>query len=610
MENKNKKWFLSFEILINELNMSLKSIINSFLFIVFPMQLFIASLIYYFNIIDNNLKKNLSIVWTYCSNFSTYFFSNSSIIEQTNKLLLDTTIYLLKDIGIYFLASSIIYPIILPILYKKVKNKSNAIHEKKYIRGAKILSVDDMKKETKNLETNFKLGEIDIPKKIETEHILIIGSSGSGKTQLLKRPILKALNDNSKKGIIHDIKGDWISEFYDREKHFIFNPIDKRSLKWNIFNDIHNVFDIKNFCAWLIPDNPKANDPFWNDSARLILESILLYLFSEDKKSNYELKRLLLMENKDLKILLENYGKGAMLLEKKDSFLTLQTKMSFIDFLEDGDFSFKEWIHKGKGFIFLSNIEETEAIMKPVLTLAINVLASETLKLDDDLNRRIYFFLDEFTSLHKLEKIISLLKLGRSKGASVWLAFQDFQQLEKIYNREDMRTVINNSATTCVLRLKEPESAEYFAKRFGKQEYKIKTETISTGIAINRDGFSYSEQIKDDFVVKDSEILNLPNLTLFIAISNIEGVCKTKIEILVNTSIKNNSFEMKELDINEQIKLLSKNSIKDNILSKPLKMIEEENLFLEKDQNNKTLNKIKKDSNEISDCFREILKGD
>lgn len=230
--------------------------------------------------------------------------------------------------------------------------------------------------------------------------------------------------------------------------------------------------------------------------------------------------------------------------------------MNWIVFLEDGDFSIKKWVNSEDGFIYLSNTEKTEALFRPIMTLFINVLGSHILSLNDNLERRIYLFLDEYTALSRLDQVLRLLKLGRSKGASAWLAFQDFQQLEKIYSREDMRTVINNCGSIAVLQLKEPQAAQYFSERFGKMEFIEKNQTTSMGVAVNRDGLSFNEQRKNDYIVKSADILSLEPLKAFIMIRSV-GITKTTIS-LFKSIIKNQSFIKKEgFSKEEQLKLIA-----------------------------------------------------
>lgn len=498
------------------------------------------------------------------------FFWKTNLVEQKNLFYeyLQWSFVFLCDVGKYTIFPTLFcgYSIM-----KWLNRKSKDLVDDKFIRGSKLMEkkayIEASKKQGAG---NYAIQGIPVPSNAETSHFIIAGASGRGKTQLLK-PIITAAQ-RGYKALINDIKGDWTQEYFRSDFDLIFNPMDKRSVKWTIFNDIDDVLDIKNFAAWIVPDLP-GKDPFWQDSARMIVESCFLKMFEESTTSNEELKRLTMLKSEDLATELEGYGRGAELARKKDSFMTFQTRMTFIDFLEDGDFSIKAWIKDAhKGHIYLLNDPNTTEILKPVLTLFINALSNNILALDDDLERRIYLFLDEFTALNKLEKVIELMKLGRSKGASVWLAFQDFQQIEKIYSQYDKDTILNNSANVVILGMNEPKSAKVWSDKLGKEEFWETSKTIGMGVADNKDGLSLQQQRKERSIVTDAELMNLPRLQGYLKLDSVPGVVKIDVEIYSNQNKRNNPRLLKrELSKKEQIALAKKlqESIEFNIPADP-----------------------------------------
>ena len=558
MNSEKLGWFTWFEVKINEFMMSMKAsmmiiIVALFLQITGVALMWVLGYIHF-----HNETFAFSALKLFFENFPGVLFGDREQYVLLRAYASKAGADVFNDLFKMFMYSSPFLIITILVSFRYLNKKTAGFGKSEFIRGAKLIEEEEQIARTKKIEHNFKLGAIQIPKSVETSHLMVIGSAGSGKTQILKPNIKLAVENVKFKNIINDIKGDWTSELFNQRRgDLIFNPMDSRSLKWTVFNDIKDVMDLKNVCLWLIPDQP-GKDPFWQNSARMLLESILLYLWQNEKTKNEDLKHMLSLPAKELGTKLEGYGKGSEFTKKDDTFLTLQAQMAFIDFLDDGDFSIREWINKEEGgTIFLLNSEKTDAIMRPVLSLFVNFTASEILSLPDDLTRRIYFWLDEFTSLQKLQKVIDLLKLGRSKGCMVTLAFQDFQQLEKIYSKEDMRTVINNTASIAVLQLKEPTAAKFFADRFGKQERRIKSGTTSMGVQNNRDGISLATQIRDDYIVKDSEILTMLSLTSYVMIKDIEGVAKTKIPVL-SLPVINSTFMQRSMTKEAQVALLKR----------------------------------------------------
>lgn len=558
MMEKKLGWFVSLEVLLNELAMSVKSF-TVLAIVAFASQMILGYFVYaigFFSINGMSIKYEAIKLWF--SNFPAVVLTPARF-EGINHVALLSFDLLVDDFFKIYMWTLPIFILVFVLGMKLIKGKSDDLGKSEFIRGAKLVDEKEQIQKVKNIDSDFSFGSIPIPRMSIFSHLLIIGSSGAGKTQLLKKNVYKAVKKQLGKNLIHDIKGDWTSELYSVERgDMIFSPMDARSVKWTVWNDIHDVLDIKNFCDWVVPDVP-GTDPFWRQSARAILESIMLYLWKHDQKTNADIKRMVNLSGEELADVLDGIGRGSAFAKKNDSYITLQSLMVFIDFLEDGEFSIREFVTSDKlGNIFLLNNEKSEALMRPVLSLFVNFFGSNVLSTLDSMDRiPIYMWLDEFTSLQKLPKVIDLLKLGRSKMCAVILAFQDFQQLEKIYNKQDMYTVINNTASVAVLRLKEPDAALYFSKRFGKQEHKIKNQTMSMGVAQNRDGISLSDQIRDDFVVKDAEILTLPSLWAYVMIDGIDGITKVEIQI-TKSEIVAAAFMQRSMTKDEQIALFTK----------------------------------------------------
>lgn len=524
-------WYVWFENTNNQYQMMLKSM--SLIFMAGLIATFLAEFIStHIGLWDTKLSIDFYL------KFVGLFFK--SIFNPELRSLRESSIdAILHEQLIMFLVHSPVGIYVSYLIFLKTKKLTSEMAETSYIKGTKIVPeevrVKELNQKIKSgkLHSRLHIGRIPLPVEVETNHVLVNAASGAGKTVLLKKVMQKVMRLRHTKGIVHDIKPDWILICYRPDRgDMIFNPMDVRSIKWTVWNDIHDIMDIKNFAMWIVPDNPAAKDPFWQTSAREILESIMIYLWERDETTNEAIRKMIGLSSEELSEKLVGLS-GADYAAKKDSLSTLKSQMQWVYFLPDGDFSIGRWINEApRGLLFLSNTEKTQALFKPVLSLFVNAVGSYVLNLPDDRNRRFFFFLDEFTALMRLDKVIELLKLGRSKGVSIWMAFQDFQQLEKIYSREDMKTIINNCKNVAIGQLQEPDAAKYLASRFGKQEFYEKSQTFSMGVADNRDGMSLNEQRKEDFVVKDTDLLNLKEREFYVKINELEGVTKTIADII------------------------------------------------------------------------------
>lgn len=550
--SKPMGWWVSVESRINQFKMSWKSwmlTLSIAAITTFMMTIFILSQ-KFFGLVNHHIDYWLDVYLYYFKSFG--FLKNDPKLDYyfysaTEALFVDLwkALLIAVPIGLF-----VVYR-----FYHNAKRSTSEMSKPKYMRGTTFVPYAEQVERASQIESNFSIAGIPLSIKSETSHIQVVGTSGSGKTQLLK-PVIQKFSTMDCKALVHDIKGDWISENYQPEKgHLIFNPIDKRSICWTVWNDIHDVMDIKNFAEWVVPDNPQAKDPFWQISARMILESILLYLWKNDLTTNEAIRKMIHYDEEKLYELLEGYP-ARDYARKKDSLLTMKSHMGWVDFLRDGNFSIRQWVNEPAGILFIGNIEKTRAMFKPVLTLFINCVASEVLTLSENLNRRIYFALDEFAQLQKLQKVIELMELSRSKGACIIIGFQNFQQLQKIYGAEDMKTIMNNSGSIVVMQLKEPDAAQYYSERFGSQEFLETSQTISMGVADFRDGVSLNEQRKEEFIIKGSDILNMQPLEAYIKLNHLKGVTKATIVITKMEEIAV-PFQAMKLSKEEQILLVA-----------------------------------------------------
>ena len=125
-----------------------------------------------------------------------------------------------------------------------------------------------------------------------SKHLLLVGGTGSGKTNLFYH-IVKQLKKNLTKDdvmLIFDSKGDFHKKFYEPQDVVIGNSAlyRKTSAKWNLYDEI--VADGKSrvslaqntqeICKSLFADRVEKNssNPFFPNAARDLLGSVIISL--------------------------------------------------------------------------------------------------------------------------------------------------------------------------------------------------------------------------------------------------------------------------------------------------------------------------------------------
>ena len=177
----------------------------------------------------------------------------------------------------------------------------------------------------------------------------------------------------------------------------------------------------------------------------------------------------------------------------------------------------------GGGHLFLLNIKNYAETFRPLMTFAFDVMIRETLSLPDtnrQENRRIWFCIDEIGSLNQIGVLLDLLTVARSKGGCLLVANQDLGKVEDVYGRANTRTFYNNFNTGIILRLNDPDTAEFVSKSIGdRQVIKVMgSRQMSPRDAGDRK--SLSDQDRTERVMLPSEFMSIPD---FEAVAKVGG---------------------------------------------------------------------------------------
>lgn len=434
----------------------------------------------------------------------------------------------------------------------------------RFVRGAKIhigppqvlmksaenIAIEAGKKLNKEYLLPVMTAGAPMPYKVENMGLYIQGSAGSGKSQVLKQMIHDIRNRNGRdRLIIYDRKPEYLPLFY-REGDVVICPADLRHTPWDLFAEIKGEQDLDLIVMSLFPDMPgtQANDFFWTQSARKVFKGILIYLMHKAERTGIR------ATNWDLVTFLNSYASEPAILWKelkKDTAAaafastlagsekrspsnvptsTMATLTSYTysftrpEVAEQGWFSIREWLHdpntEGQA-LFLMNPARYEDNYKSYFTVILDLALKEMISLPNDINRRVWFFVDEFGSLFRLSSVVRLLAEGRSKGACTILGTQDMSQVRQQYDKET-ETIVNNCNNKVIARVTSYDEADYLSKNIGQAEIEQMGDTSSISLD-DKQGLQTSFQERKGErrrelrnVVLSSEIMELPNLTYFV----------------------------------------------------------------------------------------------
>jgi hypothetical protein len=402
--------------------------------------------------------------------------------------------------------------------------------KKKYIRGAKFNS--SIKLRFSRGKGFLKCGKYRIPEKAESRHFFIVGKPGTGKTVFMLQ-LLDSIAKHQSKCMVYDFKGDYISHFYNSSQDLIFNPVDKRSVYWNFFDDIETTLDIETITSILIPQNKKE---IWNDAARDVLTGIIYYLWEQNRRTISDLWECLTCTNQEIANILQQteHGKrGYKYIQEVDSKQTVGVIATLTQFTKcfelirkpQGEpFTIKEWLKSKKGCLFVGNYSNSQAILRPVLTLFIDLLSKKLLDVTSA-NQKTYVLVDELGTLNRLEGVKRLLTLGRSYECSCFLGIQDVAQLDSIYGSDTRKTILNSCGNWLIFGVSDYDTAKVCSNRIGETEsYEIE-KSYQTG----KKGGSAARRKKREPLVLPSQLQTMTDLSFYFLIGN--GIYKNRLTI-------------------------------------------------------------------------------
>ena len=427
----------------------------------------------------------------------------------------------------------------LPVLltFRQYKINLSKKNKEKFIRGAQLLDEKNKekalmllsKKEAKGDERGLKVWkDLRMPFHTENQHTLVVGSTGSGKTQIIY-PIVDQIIKRGDKVIIWDVKGDYSQALLHRKNVRLLAPWDVRSMQWCLGKDVKNILDCQNLSYVFIPNDPKDRQPYFRNASREILYSVLVHLLAEQRQWSWKsLYNTLTQGRKNLShsLAATDAGRRARTVIEASQRSSLDVYSSLYIHCQDIAWLSSAWGNQGESLrdwirsdnnqtLILGGVPERKALAALTAKLVLLVLISEILSMPDDINRRVWLILDEFTSLGQSDIILDALSMGRSKGLCAVVGVQDFGRIELSYGREIAKSIVNSFNTSFLLRSTDPDTSLWVSRILGEQEVRehySSTESTAKNSGSKNRHESQTESIQRKSLLLPSQISNFKTL--------------------------------------------------------------------------------------------------
>ena len=368
-----------------------------------------------------------------------------------------------------------------------------------------------------------------ISEEMLSKHVLLVGGTGSGKTNLFYHFVSQIKKKLGKDDVmlIFDSKGDFHKKFFSMGDIVIGNSSQyrKESAKWNIYEEItadgkdeasvtQNTQEIcKSLFAARIEKN--SSNPFFPNAARDLLASIIIALIRDGvnfcnkdlrkyiDSADVETLRDLLAKHRDLAAVASYIGgkSGSQAQGVLSEMYSVTRDVLTGVFADVGSLSMRKFIRgKGGKTIFLEYDLAIGDILAPVYTLLFDHALKEALGRTATAGN-VYLIADELKLLPNLRHLEDGINFGRSLGVKILAGLQSIDQLNANYDNEARaRNVIAGFSSIFAFQSNDFNTREYVSKLFGRN---IVLESFR---AANN---QYQSEKRDGFAVEDWDLLSL-----------------------------------------------------------------------------------------------------
>ncbi|WOZ79960.1 type IV conjugative transfer system coupling protein TraD [Kosakonia sacchari] len=377
--------------------------------------------------------------------------------------------------------------------------------------------------------SDLRVGDLHMVRNAEVMNFLIHGTISVGKSTAI-RWLLDYIRRRGDRAIIYDSGCTFTETHYNPKTDFILNPHDERCANWQLWDECVDVVDYENFAASLIPVEGES-DPFWVSSSRTIAADLAIRMSVDpDRSIEKFLKTLLSLSMQNLREYLANTPSANLVEEKIEktaisirSVVTNYAKsLRFLQGLDDGNrpkFTIRNWMTReqySNSWLFISAQARHRNSVRSLISMWLSMATLLLQSMGENPDRRVWFIIDEKTSLQRIPQFAETLAEARKFGGCFVIGIQNMPQLINVYGRELAKSIFDLLNTRMYGRSPSSEVAKMVEEDLGKQRRKEAKEQNSYGMDAVRDGVSLGKDKVHEPVVDYEDVMKLPNLKFFV----------------------------------------------------------------------------------------------
>jgi type IV secretion system protein VirD4 len=347
-------------------------------------------------------------------------------------------------------------------------------------------------------------GQVVLPRMQTTQHGLILGGTGTGKSRGYFLPNCAQAVDTSL--VVTDPKSElWKLTSGFQPQAVRYAPADPEASEGFNWIPLCNDARMAELCARAIMQsgNTSQTDQFFIDTESAFLAALFAHASTMKEATPLTAYRLFTRQTPDdlIKQLLESPSETA----REQAVIFMQTDPRYkgaivpavaarLQFMRDKamqrftsatldapDFG---RLRREPTAIYWCLREQDIVRLRPLTSLFFTVLLEQLAgeqAAEGEEGVPVSLFLDEFANIGTIPDFETTISLARGRGVALWLGVQSLSQLDKAYGRENAQTIITNCLTKIALHALDYTTAKYVSDMLGEKT-----------VVAKRHGFSFS----------------------------------------------------------------------------------------------------------------------
>ena len=444
---------------------------------------------------------------------------------------------------------------------KKEKGYSKWSTDKEFKNGLSVVNIRDEKTDAAGIPLYSKKGKMWVDN--GEDHYLVMGATGSGKTVIVAKPMIKLLAKHNESMILTDPKGELYEETAELLKAEGYNIITlnfrepQHGNAWNPMSLPYQLYKegntdkaielLDDLALNILYEEKSSGDPFWEKTAADYFTGLALGLFEDGTPEQINLNSLNLMcslgeerfggpNNNYIKeyfngkdpskpayinasgtVFTADETKQGIIATFKQKIKLFSSRENLSEMLSYSDFDMRD-IGRNKTAVFLI-VQDEKKTLHPLATIFIKQCYETLIDVAQEsggkLLFRTNFILDEFANMPPLKDVTTMVTAARSRLIRFTFIIQNFAQLTQVYGKENGDTIRGNCNLVYLIS-SEIAALEEISKMCGEVKSKEKEKTASTPlvtvsdlqrlskfeiIVLRRRMFPYKTRFQTDFEV-------------------------------------------------------------------------------------------------------------